>query len=48
VDLASGGVSLDVSGYLKTAEEVLTAGAESKFYATSPTGSDCFYGGCDE
>jgi hypothetical protein len=48
VDLASGGVSLDVSGYLKTAEEVLTAGAESTFYTTSPTGSDCFYGGCDE
>ena len=49
VSLTSGDISLDVSGYLKTAQEVLTAGAESTFYTTSPTGSDCFFnGGCDE
>jgi ferric-dicitrate binding protein FerR (iron transport regulator) len=42
VTMLSGDVSLDVSGYLKTAEHVLTAGAESDFYRTSPVG-ECFF-----
>lgn len=43
VDLNAGGVSLDVSGYIKTAEEVLAMGGESMFYQTSPTGNECFF-----
>lgn len=43
VDLSSGGVSLDVSGYIKSAEEVLAMGGESTFYQTSPTGNECFF-----
>ena len=43
IDLSAGGVSLDVSGYIKTAEDVLAMGGESTFYRTSPTGSECFF-----
>jgi hypothetical protein len=43
VDLNAGGISLDVSGYIKSAEEVLALGGESTFYQTSPTGNDCFF-----
>ena len=43
VDLNSGGITLDVSGYIKTAEEVLAMGEESSFYSTSPTGNECFF-----
>ena len=43
VDLNAGGVSLDVSGYIKSAEEVLALGGESTFYQTSPTGNQCFF-----
>jgi glutamate synthase domain-containing protein 2 len=42
VTMLSGDISLDVSGYLKTAEDILTAGAESDFYRTSPVG-ECFF-----
>lgn len=43
VDLSAGGVSLDVSGYIKSAEDVLAMGGQSTFYQTSPTGSECFF-----
>lgn len=43
VDLSAGGISLDVSGYIKTAEEVLALGGESSFYQTSPTADECFF-----
>lgn len=43
VDLNAGGISLDVSGYIKSAEEVLALGGESTFYQTSPTGNQCFF-----
>lgn len=43
VDLAGGTISLDVSGYLKTALDVLAAGGQSTFYTTSPTGNECFF-----
>lgn len=43
VDLSAGGVSLDVSGYIKSAEDVLAMGGQSTFYQTSPTGNECFF-----
>lgn len=43
VTLQGGDISLDVTGYLKSATEVLAMGQESTFYTTSPTGSDCFF-----
>ena len=49
VSLNSNIITLDVSGYLKTAEEVLASGQDSTFYTTSPTGDSCFFtGGCNE
>lgn len=42
VSLTGGDVSLDVSGYLKTALDVLAAGENGTFYTTSPVG-DCFF-----
>lgn len=43
IDLSGGTISLDVSGYLKTALDVLAAGGQSTFYTTSPTGNECFF-----
>jgi hypothetical protein len=42
VSMLSGDISLDVSGYLKSAEDILVAGEESEFYRTSPVG-ECFF-----
>ena len=42
VAMLSGDVSLDVSSYLKSAQDILTAGEESNFYRTSPVG-ECFF-----
>lgn len=42
VTMLSGSVSLDVTAYYKTAEDILTAGADSEFYRTSPAG-ECFF-----
>lgn len=42
VAMLSGDISLDVTAYYKTAEDILTAGAESEFYRTSPAG-ECFF-----
>lgn len=42
VTLSGGDVSLDVSGYIKTALDVLAAGQDGTFYTTSPVG-DCFF-----
>lgn len=49
IALSNGTVSLDVSGYLKTALDVLAYGQDSMFYQTSPTGSECFFSteGCE-
>lgn len=40
VDLTGGSIGLDVSGYLKLAEDVLTAGKTDDFYTTNPV---CFF-----
>jgi len=42
VTMLSGEVSLDMSAYIKSAQDILTAGAESDFYRTSPAG-ECFF-----
>lgn len=49
VTMLAGDISLDVTTYFKTAEDILTAGAESEFYRTSPA-SECFFNqeGCYE
>lgn len=43
VSLSAGNVSLDVSGYLKTALDVLAMGQQGTFYTTGPTANDCFF-----
>ena len=42
VSMLSGDVSLDVSSYIKSAQDILTAGEGTDFYRTSPVG-DCFF-----
>ena len=42
VTMLSGDVSLDMSAYIKSAQDILTAGEESDFYRTSPVG-ECFF-----
>lgn len=43
VTLSGGEISLDVSGYLVSASDILSAGEASSFYTTSPTGNECFF-----
>jgi hypothetical protein len=43
VQLQSGDIGLDVSGYLKTALDVLAMGEYSAFYDAGPTSNDCFF-----
>lgn len=42
VTMLGGDITLDVSAYFKTAEDILLAGQESEFYRTSPVG-ECFF-----
>ena len=43
ISLSGGDVSLDMSGYLVSASDILIAGEASSFYTTSPTGNECFF-----
>lgn len=42
VAMLGGNITLDVTAYYKSAEDILTAGQESEFYRTSPVGQ-CFF-----
>ena len=43
ITLSQGEISLDLSGYLKSASDILAMGESSTFYNTSPTGYSCFF-----